>query len=191
MSFEKGTQEGRDEYVYDPENPSVHLVDMSENELEVPEDYTQEETRPDILSYSTPVLEKPLTITGDARVRLYVSCDCPDTDFVVRLTDVDEKGRSIKLADSVLDAKYRNGPERPEYMEPGKVYEVNLRTTKISNTFLPGHRLRLTITSSAKNFIFPNSNTKDGFDSQIRQKARITVLRGGTEASFLEVWEEL
>ena len=99
--------------------------------------------------------------------------------------------RSIKLADSVLDAKYRNGPERPEYMEPGKVYEVNLRTTKISNTFLPGHRLRLTITSSAKNFIFPNSNTKDGFDSQIRQKARITVLRGGTEASFLEVWEEL
>ena len=191
LSFEKGTQEDRDEYVYDPENPSVHLVDMSENELEVPEDYTQEETRSDILSYSTPVLEKPLTITGDARVRLYVSCDCPDTDFVVRLTDVDEKGRSIKLADSVLDAKYRNGPERPEYMEPGKVYEVNLRTTKISNTFLPGHRLRLTITSSAKNFIFPNSNTKDGFDSQIRQKARITVLRGGTEASFLEVWEEL
>ena len=58
--------------------------------------------------------------------------------------------RSVKLADGVLDAKYRRGEEHPEYMEPGQVYEVNLRTTKISNTFLPGHRLRLTVTSSAR-----------------------------------------
>ena len=190
LTFTEKGAGGQDSYVYDPENPAVHLVDMSENELEVPEDYTEEEKRPDILSYTTPVLTEPLTVTGDARVRLYVSCDCPDTDFVVRLTDVDEKGRSVKLADGVLDAKYRRGEEHPEYMEPGQVYEVNLRTTKISNTFLPGHRLRLTVTSSAKNFIFPNSNTKDGFDSPIRQKARITVHRGGGQASFLEIWEE-
>lgn len=181
---------GLDSYVYDPDHPSTHLVDMSENELEVPEDYTDEEKRPDLLSYTTPAFERPLTITGDARVRLYVSCDCPDTDFVVRLTDVDQQGRSVKLADGVLDAKYRNGFERPEYMEPDQVYEISLRTTKISNTFLPGHRLRLTVTSSAKNFIFPNTNTEDGFDGSFRQKAQISVHRGGSKASFLEVWEE-
>lgn len=45
-----GEEKGAEEYTYDLENPAVHLVDMSENELEVPENYTQEEKREDILS---------------------------------------------------------------------------------------------------------------------------------------------
>lgn len=193
LSSEPPRREGKDSYLYDPQNPSLHLADMSENELEVPGDYTQEEKRQDILSYSTVPLQKPLTVTGDLRVRLYVSCSCPDADFMVRLTDVDENGRSVKLADGVLGAKYRNGFEQPEYMRPGEVCELCIRTTKISNTFLPGHRLRLTLTSSAKNFIFPNSGTEEGFDSCGRQTAEIAVYRGGITASRLELpcagWE--
>lgn len=174
---------GADAYDYDPDHPSVHIIDMSENELEVPEEYTDEEKRADMLSYSTPVLTEPLTITGDMLAELYVSCDCPDTDFIVRVCDVDENGRSVKLADGVIGAKYRNGFDHPEYMEPGEIYKITIRTTKLSNTFLPGHRMRVTITSSAKNFIFPNSNTKDGFNSKTRQKAHVTIYRGGEHAS--------
>jgi putative CocE/NonD family hydrolase len=110
-------------------------------------------------------------------VRLYISCDQPDTDFMVRLTDVDENGRSMKLADGVLGAKYRNGFEKPEYLVPDEVYELNIRTTKISHCFLPGHKLRVTVTSSAKNFIFPNSNTEKGFNSEEIRKANVTVHR--------------
>lgn len=101
-----------------------------------------------------------------------------------------EEGRAIKLADGVLCAKYRNGFESPEYMEPGEIYEINIRTTKISNTFVPGHRMHVTVTSSAKNFIFPNSNTKDSFDSEIRQKAQITVHYGKEYPSCIMVREE-
>ena len=108
----------------------------------------------------------------------------------MRITDVDENGTSVKLADGVLGAKYRNGFETPEYMEEGKVYEINIRTTKISNTFLPGHRMRLTVTSSAKNFIFPNSNTELGFDSMEKRKASIVLYRGGEYSSSLTVWKE-
>ena len=125
-------------------------------------------------------------MTGDFMVHLFVSCDCPDTDFVVRITDVDENGTSIKLADGVLDAKYRKDFSHPEFMEPGQVYELSIRTTKLSNTFLPGHRLRLTVTSSAKNFIFPNSNTKGSFDSKEKQIAGITVHWGGSFPSRIE-----
>ena len=182
-----GAENKQDSLLYDPDFPSTHIVDMSENELEVPEDYTQEERRRDILTYSTPVLEEPLTITGDALVRIYFSCDCPDTDFVVRITDVDENGRSVKLADGVLGAKYRNGFEEPEYLEPGKIYQADIRTTKISNTFLPGHRMRVTVTCSAKNFIFPNSNTRLGFDSPDKQKAAVTIYRGGEQASWVRL----
>lgn len=180
-------EKGQDRYCYDPENPSVHLIDMSENELEVPEDYTEIEKRQDMLTYSTLVSGSPMTITGDVNVRLFVSCNCPDTDFMVRITDVDEQGRSMKLADGVIGAKYRSGFDHAEYMEQGKIYEIAIRTTKISHTFLPGHQLRLTITSSAKNFIFPNSNTKNGFDSEEKRIAYVTVHRGGANASCVSL----
>ena len=103
---------------------------MSENELEVPEDYTVIERREDMLSYTTEPFKEPFTITGELAVKLYVSCDCPDTDFMVRITDVDETGRSIKLADGVLCAKYRNGFEQAEYLKPDQIYPVTIRTTK-------------------------------------------------------------
>lgn len=182
--------DGKDTYIYDPENPAIHIIDMSENEISVPEDYTQEEKRRDMLSYSTPIVEKPFTVTGDAEIVLYISCDCPDTDFMVRITDVDENGKSIKLADGVLGAKYRNGFEKPEYLEPDEVYELKIRTTKISNTFKEGHRMRVTVTSSAKNFIFPNSNTKDAFDSKKTQKATITVHRIEKNCPYVKFYAE-
>ena len=177
----------KNSYVYDPDCPATHIIDMSENELEVPEDYTEEEKREDYLVYSTEVLKEPVTVTGDLQVHLFVSCDCPDTDFVFRLLDVDENGKSVKLADGVISAKYREGFERPVYMEAGNIYEIPLRTTKISNTFLPGHRIRFTVTSSAKNFIFPNSNTEKGFNSEKRQKAHITVHQEGEFCSYVEL----
>ena len=179
-----------DSYVYDPKNPAVHLVDMSENELEVPGDYTAEEQRPDILCYSTDLLSQDLTITGDAWAELYISSDCVDTDLVVRITDVDEDGRSMKLADGVISVRYRNQFQFPEFMEPGTIYPVRIQTTKLSHTFLKGHRLRVTITSSASNFIFPNRNTKDGFNSVEMRVAHNCIHRGGEHASRVVFMQE-
>ncbi|MCD8000180.1 MAG: CocE/NonD family hydrolase [Clostridiales bacterium] len=176
-----------DSYDYDPESPAAHIIDVSENELEVPEDYTEEEKRSDILCYTTPVLDHDLTVTGDITAVLCLSSDCPDTDLFVRITDVDEAGTSIKLADGVIDVKYRNSFEKPEFMEPGQVYEVRIRTTKLSNTFKAGHRMRFTVTSSAKNFMFPNSNTENGFDSEVNRVAHNTIYRGGALASHILV----
>ena len=177
--------EGGDSYVYDPRDPAVHIVDMSENELEVPEDYTEQEQRADVLCYTTDVLERDLVVTGDMTVRLYVGSDAPDTDFIVRVTDVDENGRSVKLADGVLSARYREGFERPVFLEPGTAARLDIRTTKISNCFRAGHRLRLTVTSGAKNFVFPNGNTGEGCFGSHARPARNTVWHGGALLSQL------
>lgn len=183
LSFVRPCSKGADTYLYDPENPSAHIIDMSENELEVPGDYTEEEKREDILCYSTECLAEDMTITGDAAAEIYISSDCEDTDLVVRVTDVDESGRSMKLADGVISVRYRNQFSRPEYMEPGTVYLVRIRTTKLSHTFKKGHRLRVTITSGAKNFIFPNRNMRDGFNGVEMKTARNSIHRGGEYAS--------
>ncbi len=175
--------EQTDTFCYDPKNPATHIIDMSENEIEVPEDYTEEEKRDDILCYTTDVLTENLTITGDAYAELFLSSDCEDTDLIVRITDVDENGRSMKLADGMLCVRYRNGFEMPEFMEEGTVYPVRIRTTKLSHTFKTGHQLRITITSSAKNFTFPNSNTRAGFNSVETKVAKNSIHRGGEHAS--------
>ena len=164
---------------------------MSENELEVPADYSLEEKRPDILCYSTQALSSDLTITGDVTAELYLSSDCEDTDLVVRITDMDREGRSMKLADGVLSVRYRNQFEHPDFMEPGQIYPVKIRTTKLSHTFCKGHCLRVTITSSAKNFIFPNRNTRDGFNSVTIKTAHNRIHRGGAHASRVMFRQEV
>ncbi len=187
LVFEKPEREYADAYDYDPENPAVHIIDMSENEIEVPEDYTEEEKRQDMLCYTSEILDRDITITGDMTAELYISSDAPDTDFIVRVTDVDEKGRSIKLADGILSARYRNGFEKLEFLTKDEVACLKIRTTKISNCFKKGHRIRVTVTSGAKNLVFPNSNTKDGYNSTTYVVARNKVYHGGSHASRLTV----
>ena len=121
---------------------------------------------------------------------IYLSSDCEDTDLMVRITDVDENERSMKLADGVMSVRYRNQFEHPEFMEPGKVYPVTIRTTKLSHTFRKGHQMRVTVTSSAKNFIFPNSNTRGGFNSQEIRLAHNCVHHGGQYRSAVTVMRE-
>lgn len=183
ISINVPNEEMVDTFLYDPKNPATHIIDMSENEIEVPEDYTEEEKRQDILCYTTETLTVNLTVTGDAYAELYLSSDCEDTDLIVRITDVDETGRSMKLADGMLCVRYRNGFEAPEFMEPGIVYPVKIRTTKLSHTFKAGHKLRITVTSSAKNFTFPNSNTRGGFNSIETKVAKNSIHHGGKYAS--------
>lgn len=191
LVLEKVDTEGKDTLAYDPKDPATCLIDMSENEIEMPGDYTQEEQRQDYLCYTTAPLEKNLVITGDFAVELYVSSDAPDTDFIVRITDVDENGRSVKLADGILGARYRNGFTKSEMMKAGEVYRLNITTTKISHLFRQGHQLRFTVTSSAKNFVFPNSNTEKGYNSPVVQVAHNSVHHGGRYASKVVARVEL
>lgn len=124
-------------------------------------------------------------------VELFLSSDVPDTDLIVRLTKVDARGRSIKLADGVLDVKFRQGFDRQVFMRPGEVYRVKLGTTKVSVRFHRGERLRLTITSGAKNLAFPNSGTEEGYLGTACRKANHTIHHGGIYPSRLVLRREI
>lgn len=187
LSFQQEMEDCRDVLTYDPENPATHIIDMSENELEVPEDYTKEEERADYLVYTSEPLKQDLTVTGEALVSLFVQSDVPDTDLVVRLTKVDQNGRSIKLADGLFNMKFVGGYDHKVYMKPDVVYPITIRTTKLSAVFGKGNRVRLTITSSAVNFIFPNPNTREGFAASMTQVAHNAFLRGKNYAARVEL----
>lgn len=124
-----------------------------------PRDQQEVERREDVLVYSTPILEKPVEVTGNVSLRLFVSSNAPDTDFSAKLVDVFPDGRAMILTNGILRARYRNGFDRYELMEKGHVYELDINLLATSNVFLPGHRIRLEISSSNYPQVARNSNT--------------------------------
>jgi uncharacterized protein len=122
-----------------------------------PRDQQSIESRPDVLVYSSPTLERPLTVLGSVYVTLFAASSAPDTDFVARLADVYPDGRAICVADGILRASARESypapgvvtPVAPSPIEPGEVYEYVIDLWATGITFLPGHRMRVEITSSS------------------------------------------
>ncbi|MBS1792448.1 MAG: CocE/NonD family hydrolase [Acidobacteria bacterium] len=112
-------------------------------------DQRKMEERPDILVYSTEPLKEGVELTGSIDVTLYVSSDAKDTDFTVKLIDVDEQGRAYNLDETIQRMRYRDGYDKPlVWMEPGKVYKFSFQPMTTSNYFAPGHRIRIEISSS-------------------------------------------
>ncbi len=112
-------------------------------------DQRKMEERPDILVYSTEPLKEGIELTGSIDVSLYVSSDAKDTDFTVKLIDVDEQGRAYNLDETIQRMRYREGYDKPVvWMEKDKVYKVKFQPMTTSNYFAPGHRIRIEISSS-------------------------------------------
>ncbi len=110
--------------------------------------------RSDVLTFQTPPLGNDVEVTGPITVKLHASSSAHDTDFTAKLIDVcplsDDypDGLAINLTDSIIRARYRNGWDAPELLEPGEVYEFVFELYPTSNVFKKGHRIRLDISSS-------------------------------------------
>lgn len=166
-------------YCYDPRDPAPHIVDPSENEMSVPGNYREVEQRSDVICFDFPVTQE-LEIAGCPEIEFYAASSAVDTDWVVRVTDVDEAGNSIKLGENIVCARYRNGYERAELLTPGKPEKYALRLGWFANRFAAGHTLRVHITSSAARLAFPNPNTGEPIaQSTDCRKADQTVYFGG------------
>jgi putative CocE/NonD family hydrolase len=111
-------------------------------------DQREVEARLDVLIYTSEPLTEGLEVTGTIEVTLYVSSDAKDTDFTVKLIDVHPDGRAYNLDETIQRARYRDGYDRQVFMEPGKVYELELSPMSTSNYFAEGHRIRIEVSSS-------------------------------------------
>jgi len=114
-------------------------------------------SRPDVISYSSPVLTAPLKISGQPVAQLVVSTTGTDADFVVKVIDVypDEMGREEKLGGyqlmisaDIIRARYRNDPAVPEAMPAGQQQRITLPLPTANHVFLPGHRVMVQVQSS-------------------------------------------
>jgi putative CocE/NonD family hydrolase len=111
-------------------------------------DQQKMEARKDILVYSTEPFKEGMEVSGPVELTLYVSSDVKDTDFTVKLIDVLPDGRAYNLDETIQRVRWRDGYDKPVFMEKGKVYKVKLGPLTTSNYFEAGHRLRIEVSSS-------------------------------------------
>jgi uncharacterized protein len=160
-------KEKPDTYEYDPQNPTPTVGGRLCCGAAIqpgPFDQRPNESRQDVLVFSTPPLERDVEVTGYITVELYASTSAPDTDFTAMIVDVAPHeggaGYARFLTDGVVRARYRNSTERAEPIEPGKVYKYTIDLWATSNVFKAGHKIRVYISSS--NFPRFNRNLNTG-----------------------------
>jgi putative CocE/NonD family hydrolase len=191
LILQGGTQtEPADHFVYDPADPvptiggpqccdATHLAPG-------PRDQRPVEARDDVLVYTTPVLKQDLEVTGPVRLELYASSSAVDTDFTAKLVDVSPNGFAQNLTEGILRARYRNSQEKPEIMNPGEVYKLNIDLWATSNVFLAGHKVRLEVSSSNFPRFDRNPNTGESPEQAARvTKATNTIYHDGERPSAL------
>jgi putative CocE/NonD family hydrolase len=157
---------GSDTYVYDPAKPTRspftggHLEDGAA-------DTRKSSGGSDVLVYTTPPLEEELEVIGPITAKLYAATSARDTDWMVRLIDVQPDGFSAMLCEGVMRARHRDpdraggfNPAMLSLIEANQVYEYTIEFWRATaNLFARGHRIRVEISSSYFPYYLRNLNT--------------------------------
>lgn len=153
--------QGQDMYVSDPADPVPYIgvKGGGRNNEYMVADQSFAAARPDVLVYTSPTIDKNITLAGPITANLYITTNSTDLDFVVKVIDVlpdtatDASGKSIGgmqrlIRADVLRGKFRNSFSKPEPFVPGKVTKVELKLNDVAHTFLPGHKIMVQVQSS-------------------------------------------
>jgi putative CocE/NonD family hydrolase len=182
-------QEAPDRFDYNPDDP---VPTLGGQHIAIPDcppgpvDQRPLERRDDVLVYTSAPLTEPLVVVGEVRARLSVASSAPDTDFTAKLVDVWPDGRAFILTDGVLRARFRAGDGTDALLEPGEVYELSVEVGALAHTFLPGHCIRLDVSSSNFPKFSRNLNTGESPGTgERREVAHQTVFHDAGRASQL------
>ncbi len=184
--FSKPEDGGKDQFTYDPKNPVPTLYTKAA--FTVPADQKPHAERQDILVYQSEPLSERMEITGNPVVELFAATSAPDTDFFVRLVDVHPDGKAIDVSLGVVRARHRNGLDKVELLTPGEIVKYKITMNPTSIAFLPGHRIRVDITSSD----FPNFDRNHNTSANPNADAELAVAKqkvfhGGENATVLHL----
>lgn len=159
LSEEAPGTEPPDRYHFDPTDPVRIVWNLHDG----PVDDRLMSIRDDVLSYTSEALKEQLDVVGWVTCVLFASSSARDTDWHVRLVDVYPDGSARFLCHGALRARFRNSFEEPELLEPGVVYPFEFTMDATGNRFLPGHRIRIEVTSSW--FTKYDRNTNSGAEN--------------------------
>jgi len=158
------SSERPDGFDYDPNNPVPTIggrLCCGRALPPGPADQRPNESRSDVLVFSSDRLTQDVEVTGFVSLELYASTSAVDTDFTALLVDVDETGYARFLTDGIVRARYRDGTAKATAVVPGEVYKYTIDLWATGNVFKAGHRIRLYVSSSNFPRFDRNLNTSE------------------------------
>ena len=187
-------EEPPDRYVYDPRDPTPSAA-FANGHIDGPRDISNSATRRDVLVYDTPALIEDVEVVGPIAARLFAATSAADTDWMVRLADVQPDGRALFLAEGVMRARHRDperqgtfNPNKLSVIEPARAYEYTIEFWRpTGNVFARGHRIRIEISSSYYPYYLRNPNTGQdniGLATEFRT-AQQTIYHDAKQASHI------
>jgi putative CocE/NonD family hydrolase len=152
LTRESPAAESPSNFIYDPADPvptvSGNTLLPGAGRVMGPRDRRGIRERPDVMLYTSEVLQGDLEVTGPLTATLHVATSARDTDFTAALVDIYPDDRAIGIADGILRLRYRNGSAEQQLATPGEIYEIEIDLAATSNVFKAGHRIGVEISSS-------------------------------------------
>ena len=180
-------------YTYDPRNPTLTLG-ANGSHFAVPgliiagsADQRPNEKRPDVLVYTTPALGEDTEVIGPVEVRLFAASSAKDTDFIIKLIDVQPDGRALNVTEGIVRARFRRSIwEAPTLIAPGQTYEYRIELLPVAIIFGKGHRIRIHVSSSSWPLWDRNQNTGRpiGMDAEV-ETAEQTIYHDSERPSHI------
>ena len=165
LSTEPPSVEPADHYTYDPKDPTPSAP-FENGHIDGPRDISSSAGRKDVLVYTTEELSEDVEIIGPITAKLYASTSAQDTDWMIRLSDVQPDGKALFLGEGVMRARHRDkrsgafNSARLSEIEPDEVYPYTIEFWRpTANVFAKGHRIRIEISSSYYPYYLRNLNT--------------------------------
>ncbi|MGH3365600.1 MAG: CocE/NonD family hydrolase [Nocardioidaceae bacterium] len=110
--------------------------------------YDQREEDGGSMVFDSDLLTERCEIVGAPVAELDVCADRPNAMVAVRLSDAQPDGRATRVSHGLLNFTHRDGHDAPRPLRPGKRYTVRVQLNGCAHTFDPGHRIRLSISTS-------------------------------------------
>ena len=162
------------EYVSDPANPVPYrhrpiqatYSQGSQWYTWMVEDQRFVSDRPDVATWTTPPLDRDVTVAGDVIADLFASTTGTDADWVVKLIDEypeaavstapaasttsqpDMSGYQLIINAEIFRGRYRKSFEHPEAIPADKIVEYRFSLHAADHTFLKGHRIKVQVQST-------------------------------------------
>jgi putative CocE/NonD family hydrolase len=197
-----GAAAGEDSYVSDPAKPvpfeptPLRFSDHPSWASWLVQDQRFVSTRPDVLSYQTPVLDTAVTVEGAPFADIFAKTSGTDGDLVVKIIDVyppayaaqpELGGYQLPVSLDIFRGRYRQSFETPSPIPAGQVQEYRFRLPTMNYVFKPGHRIMVQIQSTLFPLYDRNPQTyvPNIFFARPAdyQKATVTIGHGGAQAS--------
>jgi putative CocE/NonD family hydrolase len=168
-TFERPQAGGHDDYVSDPAKPvpfiprPINMDDAAQWKPWLVHDQRFVSERPDVASWRSAPLDKPVHIMGAPGVELFASTTGTDSDWVVKLIDVypndvpegaaqgskdSVAGFELPIGIEIFRGRYLKSFAKPAPLKAGKVEQYRWELPNVDHVFLPGHRIMVQIQSS-------------------------------------------